>query len=58
MRKILAFWMFFAFFMAGVTTACGWFGKIDLVETIVLNLSYIGGAFLLMWEMDQCRRME
>jgi hypothetical protein len=58
MRKILAFWMFFAFFMAGVTTTCGWFGKIDLVETIVLNLSYIGGAFLLMWEMDQCRHME
>ena len=34
MRKFLTFFVFFAFFMAGVTTACGWFGKIDLVETI------------------------
>ena len=51
MRKFLTFFMFFAFFMAGVTVACGWFGKIDLVETLVLTGSYLGGAFLIDWEI-------
>ena len=52
MCKFLTFFVFFAFFMAGVTVACGWLGKIDLVETLVLTGSYFGGAFLLMWERD------
>ena len=55
MRKFLTFFVFFAFFMAGVSVGLGWAGEIELVETLVFTGTFIGLAFLIDWEI---RRFE
>ena len=42
MRKLMTFVMFLSFLMAGVSVALGWFGKIELVETLVLPARLLG----------------
>jgi hypothetical protein len=58
MRSFMTFAMFLSFLMAGVTTACGWFGAIDLTETVVLTLSFVGMAFIILWEIDHFECMD
>jgi hypothetical protein len=58
MRSFMTFVMFLSFLMAGVTVACGWFGLIDLVETLVLTGSFVGMAFLIDWEIHNFECMD
>jgi hypothetical protein len=58
MRKFMTFVMFLSFLMAGVSVALGWFGKIELVETLVFTGVFIGLAFLIDWEIRHFECMD
>ena len=58
MRKFMVFVALLCFFMAGVSSALGWGGEIELVEAFVFTGTFIGLAFLIDWEIRRFECMD
>jgi hypothetical protein len=58
MRKFMVFVALLCFFMAGVSSALGWAGEIELVEAFVFTGTFIGLAFLIDWEIRRFECMD
>ena len=58
MRKFMVFLALLCFFMAGVSSALGWAGEIELVEAFVFTGAFIGMAFLIDWEIRRFECMD